>query len=78
MSDLTHLDETGRARMVDVSSKESTARMARAEGQLRCDAATLARNFGFDVQSREFWEGSLDVIRADIDTFVEIVDRRFS
>ena len=42
MSDLTHLDETGRARMVDVSSKESTARMARAEGQLRCDAATLA------------------------------------
>jgi cyclic pyranopterin phosphate synthase len=42
MSDLTHLDETGRARMVDVSSKESTARIAKAEGQLRCDAATLA------------------------------------
>jgi cyclic pyranopterin phosphate synthase len=41
MSDLTHLDETGRARMVDVSSKESTARIAKAEGQLRCDAATL-------------------------------------
>ena len=41
MSDLTHLDEEGRARMVDVSSKESTARVAKAEGQLRCDAATL-------------------------------------
>lgn len=41
MSDLTHLDETGRARMVDVSSKESTARIAKAEGQLRCDAATM-------------------------------------
>ena len=27
--------------MVDVSAKESTARLARAEGQLRCDAATL-------------------------------------
>ena len=42
MSDLTHLDEEGRPRMVDVSSKESTARVAKAEGQLRCDAATLA------------------------------------
>lgn len=41
MSKLTHLDEAGRARMVDVSSKESTARIARAEGQLRCDGATL-------------------------------------
>jgi pepF/M3 family oligoendopeptidase len=42
------------------------------------DAATLAQRFGFDVQSREFWEGSLNVIRADIDTFVDLVDRRFS
>ena len=41
MSDLTHLDETGRARMVDVSAKKATARMAKAEGHLRCDAATL-------------------------------------
>ena len=41
MSDLTHLDETGRARMVDVSAKASTARTAKAEGHLRCDAATL-------------------------------------
>lgn len=41
MSKLTHLDEAGRARMVDVSAKESTARIARAEGQLRCDGATL-------------------------------------
>ena len=41
MSDLTHLDEAGRARMVDVSAKESTARLAKAEGQLRCNAGTL-------------------------------------
>lgn len=41
MSDLTHLDAAGRARMVDVSSKESTARTARAEGHLRCQTATL-------------------------------------
>lgn len=31
MSDLTHLDETGAARMVDVSGKETTERDARAE-----------------------------------------------
>ena len=41
MSRLTHLDQVGRARMVDVSAKEATARIARAEGQLRCAAATL-------------------------------------
>ena len=41
MSRLTHLDEAGRARMVDVSAKEATARTARAEGKLRCAPATL-------------------------------------
>jgi cyclic pyranopterin phosphate synthase len=41
MTGLTHLDEAGRARMVDVSSKESTARIAKAEGHLQCDTATL-------------------------------------
>lgn len=40
------------------------------------DAATLAARFGFDVRSADFWSGSLDVIRKDIDTFVELVDRR--
>jgi cyclic pyranopterin phosphate synthase len=41
MSRLTHLDEAGRARMVDVSDKPTTARTGRAEGQLRCAKATL-------------------------------------
>lgn len=41
MSRLTHLDETGRARMVDVSAKETTARTARAQGILSCTASTL-------------------------------------
>jgi cyclic pyranopterin monophosphate synthase len=31
---LTHLDEEGRARMVDVGQKPSTARLARAEGRI--------------------------------------------
>ena len=42
MSKLTHLDEAGRARMVDVSGKPSTAREALAEGFLRMSPATLA------------------------------------
>lgn len=42
MSKLTHLDELGRARMVDVSGKETTARIARASGLLICKAETLA------------------------------------
>jgi cyclic pyranopterin phosphate synthase len=41
MSRLSHLDEHGRARMVDVSEKEMTARTARAIGSLTCLPATL-------------------------------------
>jgi cyclic pyranopterin monophosphate synthase len=41
MSDLTHTDETGRARMVDVSAKNPTARHAIATGTIRMSAATL-------------------------------------
>jgi cyclic pyranopterin phosphate synthase len=42
MSDLSHLDEHGRARMVDVSDKDATVRTAVAEGLLACAPATLA------------------------------------
>ena len=41
MSKLTHLDESGRARMVDVSDKAPTAREAVAEGFVRMSAQTL-------------------------------------
>ncbi|MDB5477043.1 MAG: moaC [Phenylobacterium sp.] len=41
MSKLTHIDDTGRARMVDVSDKAATAREAIAEGFVRMSAATL-------------------------------------
>ena len=41
MSRLTHLHETGPARMVDVSDKEATARTAGAAGILTCQPATL-------------------------------------
>ena len=41
MSRLTHLDEAGRAKMVDVSDKVVTARVAVAEGVLACSAAAL-------------------------------------
>lgn len=42
MSRLSHLDESGRARMVDVTDKPVTARRAKAEGRIRCQAETLA------------------------------------
>jgi cyclic pyranopterin monophosphate synthase len=41
MTRLTHLDESGRARMVDVSDKAPTARTATASGTLTCLAETL-------------------------------------
>lgn len=41
MSDLTHLDAEGRARMVDVGAKAETARTARAEGSISMTAETL-------------------------------------
>ncbi len=42
MSGLTHLDATGAARMVDVSAKAATARVAVAEGRIRMSAEALA------------------------------------
>lgn len=39
--DLTHINEQGRARMVDVSAKEKTQRVARAAGFVRMEPATL-------------------------------------
>ena len=43
MSDITHVDDSGRARMVDVSDKAETARTAIARGQLTCRPETLER-----------------------------------
>jgi cyclic pyranopterin phosphate synthase len=42
MTKLTHLDDKGEARMVDVSDKETTQRTARAEGFVAMAPATLA------------------------------------
>lgn len=42
MSDLTHMNPQGRARMVDVSAKDVTAREARAEGEVRMSPQTVA------------------------------------
>ena len=41
MSELSHLDEAGRARMVDVSGKEQTSRAATAVGSITCKPETL-------------------------------------
>ena len=42
MTELTHLNEKGEARMVDVSDKDVTHRTARAEGFVAMSAETLA------------------------------------
>jgi cyclic pyranopterin phosphate synthase len=42
MTDLTHTDAEGRARMVDVGAKAETARNAAAEGSIRMSADALA------------------------------------
>ena len=41
MSDLSHVDAEGRAKMVDVTAKAETHRVARAGGTIRMKAATL-------------------------------------
>jgi pepF/M3 family oligoendopeptidase len=42
------------------------------------DAATLAARFDIDIRSEAFWTASLDVIRQDIDTFVDLIDKQFA
>ena len=41
MSELTHFDDTGRARMVDVTEKGETVRVATARGAVRMKPSTL-------------------------------------
>jgi len=42
MNNLTHLDESGKARMVDVGGKQATQREAVASGRIRMSAQALA------------------------------------
>jgi cyclic pyranopterin phosphate synthase len=44
MSDLTHLDAAGHARMVDVATREVTTRTATASGRVTTSAAALIRS----------------------------------
>jgi len=49
VSEFTHLDAAGHARMVDVSGKQVTARSATAEGLVRCPPAVVAALRGGEV-----------------------------
>ena len=42
MADLTHFDDSGASRMVDVAAKEITLRTARASGRIKLEPSTLA------------------------------------
>jgi oligoendopeptidase F len=37
------------------------------------DVATLARRFGIETRQPDFWRGSLDIVRQDIDEFERLV-----
>ncbi len=37
-------------------------------------AATLAARFGIDIRMPDFWRASLDIVRADIDRFEQLID----
>lgn len=54
MSDLTHFDDSGASRMVDVSGKEITHRLARAEGCVVMRPETLSR-----ITNREISKGDV-------------------
>ncbi|MDO8988978.1 MAG: cyclic pyranopterin monophosphate synthase MoaC [Sideroxyarcus sp.] len=54
MNDLTHFSDSGRARMVDVSEKSSTQRVAIASGVLRMQPATLER-----IRSKQIAKGDV-------------------
>jgi cyclic pyranopterin phosphate synthase len=59
MSDLTHFDDSGASRMVDVGAKEITLRVARAEGFVAMAPETLAL-----IRNREIAKGDvLEVAR---------------
>jgi len=58
-NDLTHFDDQGASRMVDVGAKPVTSRVARASGRVVMEPATLAR-----IQQRGFAKGDvLEVAR---------------
>lgn len=59
MGDLTHFDDRGASRMVDVGSKAVTVRMARAESFVQMEPATLAL-----IRNRQLSKGDvLEVAR---------------
>ena len=50
MNDLTHFDESGRSRMVDVSEKQSTLRVATATGTVSMQQETFERIMGGQIK----------------------------
>jgi cyclic pyranopterin phosphate synthase len=64
MSDLTHFDEAGRPRMVDVSAKSMTLREASARGRVRMELATLDHLLGGAAKGDVFAVATLAGIMA--------------
>ena len=52
--ELSHYDQAGRARMVDVGNKKITRREAIARGFVRMQSATLARIVAGTIENRSY------------------------
>lgn len=56
MADLTHFDDSGASRMVDVSAKEVTSRLARAEGFVTLQPETLRHILDREIAKGDVFE----------------------
>jgi cyclic pyranopterin phosphate synthase len=56
MAELTHFDASGASRMVDVGSKETTHRMARASARVTLEPETLKRIRGHEMHKGDVLE----------------------
>ena len=62
---LTHIDARGEARMVDVSEKPATGRVATAEGRVVMDKATLKLIVDATTTRLDVTEGKVRLTRPD-------------
>ena len=65
MSELSHLDDSGAARMVDVGGKPETERLARAEARVRMAPHIEALRHELERVLDEALDGSRQVLRVD-------------
>jgi cyclic pyranopterin phosphate synthase len=56
VNDFSHLDEQGRARMVDISEKPITSRLARASATISMNSVTFAKVMSKDIRKGDVFQ----------------------